>query len=103
MTGPHAITIQPENGGYATLALSILTMYFSSTLKYICCDNEFKADGVDLRRIGDVHLFDGERDGRPFVRAFFTSGLTFKKLVINFDASFMMPPEVAATGGRVLF
>ena len=72
-------------------------------LKYICCGNEFMADGVELRRLGDVHLFDGERDGRPFVRAFFTSGLTFKKFVINFDASFKVPTELTATGGRYAF
>ncbi len=68
--------------------------------KYVCCDNQPAANGKRLRRLGNVHLFKGGTAAGPFTRAFFTSGLTFDKLVITFDDSFRLPADLAAEGVR---
>ena len=74
VTGPHTITIRPVNGDFVTVDFIDLPGIVSPhRLNYMCCNNEFVADGVKLRRLGDVHLFDGEKFGNRFARAYFTS------------------------------
>jgi len=99
--GAHSVSIEPMTGSQATVDfIDFPNLASDVKQKYVCCDNQFVANGKKLRRLGDVHLFKGGTAARPFTRAFFTSGLTFDKLVITFDDSFRLPADLAAEGVR---
>jgi len=97
LVGSAMLSIEPAAGSQAVIDfIDFPDLSSDQPMKYVGDQNHFVADGKLLRRLGDVHLFKGP----TFTRAFFTNGLSFRKLDVSFDPSFKIPADVSGQGKR---
>lgn len=91
VAGERSITIEPSDGGTATLDFVDLSSIGSPIpIKYAIGNNKITVDGVKLRRLADVRLGYSPPGHSPVIsRILFMRPITFKKVFIALDETFI--------------